>query len=133
MTQAVRLARLVPIGAALLLAGCAGSPPVHAQADTAARRSNVVPPSISMVSAEATAAPGSHIVLAARPRGGEAMLFTVDWKAESGSVQPLQRKADGSYEAEYTAPPKPGTDRVTATIREYPAASATTLVRVTAR
>jgi hypothetical protein len=136
MTPQARLARLVPAGVALVLAGCAGSPPVQAQSDMAARRSNVVPPSISMAVGEAIAGPRSSIVLTARTQGGEAMLFTVDWKVAEGeaggSVKPRGRNASGAYEAEYTAPSTPGTYHVIATIHEFPSATATTAVRVAA-
>jgi hypothetical protein len=136
MTKATALARITSIAGALLLAGCAASAPAQ-EPPTAARRSNVAPPSIAMSTRELQVAPGSRVMLTARTGGGEAMLFTVDWKVVEGDaggrVEPGRRNSDGSYEAAYTAPAVGGTYHVTATIREFPSATATTVVRVTAR
>ena len=127
-------ARFMRFAATMLLAGCANGPAVHAQADAQAKQSNVVRPSISLEFRESTAQPGSTIVLVARPRGGEAMLFSVDWSVVEGPaggvVQDRGRSADASHEARYTAPSVPGTYHVTATIREFPAATATAEIRV---
>lgn len=120
---------------ASLLAACAGRDAVAQP--SVQWRSNVQSPSITTAQSRLDASAGSRTALRAQPRGGEAMLFTVDWKvvegAAGGSVETGRRSADGSYEATYTAPANPGTYHVTATIREYPAANATTEVRVIAR
>ena len=83
-------------------------------------------------------APGQSVVVTARPRGGEAMLFTVDWSVEEGraggTLVPNARRDDGTYEATYTAPATgSGTFHLSATIREYPSAVARALVEVQAR
>lgn len=132
MTKAARLMRIAWVAAASLLAGCASSPP--AQAQTAARRSNVAPPSIEMVASPIEASRRASIVLTARTHGGEAILFSVDWKvvegASAGHVEAGRRHDDGSYDATYTAPAASGTYHVTATIREFPSANATAEIRV---
>ena len=65
------------------------------------------------------------------------MLFTVEWTVVEGSaggrVEPGKRHPDGSYEATYVAPAAAGTYHVTATIREFPAATAATEIRVMQR
>jgi hypothetical protein len=124
MTKAAHLTRLAWIAALLLLAGCASDPP--------ARRSNVAPPSIEMAAPRLEVAPGSRVAIVARTHGGEAILFTVDWAVVEGAgqVQAGRRSDDGSYEATYTAPATRGTYHVTATIREFPSATATAEVRV---
>jgi hypothetical protein len=136
MTQAARpmcFMRLAwVLGAAFVLAGCASSPPAQAQA--AARRSNVAPPSIEMMASQVDVSRGASVVLTARTHGGEAMLFSVDWKvaegAGGGRVAAGPRHDDGSYGATYTAPAASGTYYVTATIHEFPSAKATTEIRV---
>ena len=132
MMHATPFARIASIAGALLLAGCASSSP--AQEPPAARRSNVTPPSIAVSTREASVATGARIALAAQTRGGEAMLFTVDWKVDEGpaggTVEAGPRSAGGQYAATYTAPSSPGTYHVTATIREFPAANATIEIRV---
>ena len=135
MTKAAHLTPLAWIAAAALAAGCASTPPAGAQSQSPpARQSNVVKPSIEMTTRDVVVARGSRTLLKAQVRGGEAMLFTVDWHiaegAAGGSVKPARRNDDGSYEAEYTAPQAPGLYQVTATIREFPAAVVTAAIRV---
>jgi hypothetical protein len=134
MTHAPRLTPCAWAAAALLLlAGCSGTSPA-ADEPPPARRSNVMPPSIDMAVRHIDSAAGASTVLTARPRGGEAILFSIDWQVVEGSaggtVASMGRTAEGAYQATYTAPSVPGTYHVTATIHEYPAATVTVEVRV---
>ena len=135
MTKAPHSTRFAWIAAASLLVGCASGPPVAAQ--TAARRSNVAPPSISVAALPSAVMPLSRSTLTAATQGGEAMLFTVDWRVAEGDaggkVESARRVGPGSYEATYVAPQSPGTYHVIATIREFPAATTSIEVRVADR
>ena len=72
---------------------------------------------------------GASAVLTAMPQGGEAILFSVDWKIREGKAggtltEAQTRNADGSFSATYTAPAVgAGPFHVTATIKEYPLAN----------
>ena len=121
-----RFASVVLPGIASLAIGCAGTSVTQAQPAT--RRSNVAAPFISLSPASIELARGASVVLTALPRGGEAILFSVDWAISEGAAggtltaaQP--RNADGSFNVTYTAPAiGAGPYHVTATIKEYPAA-----------
>ena len=140
MTKARRLARggALVVAATVVLAACAPAGGVQAQqAPQPQRRSNVVAPTITMTTPRVEVSPGARIRLVARAAGGEALLFSVDWRVTEGSaggqVEAGARADDGTYAATYTAPAAGGTFHVTATLHEYPAATAATEVRVTPR
>jgi hypothetical protein len=90
----------------------------------------VAPPFITLSPQSAELPHGGSVVLTARPQGGEAMLFSVDWKIEEGAAGgaisgAASRKSDGTFEMTYTAPAiGTGPFHVVAAIRQYPAASA---------
>jgi len=103
-----------------------------------ARRSNVSPPSITTSPVSLRIAAGDSAVITARPAGGEAMLFSVDWRvqegAAGGSITGAARKPDGTFDATYTAPSgRGGSFHVIAAIHEYPSALAVTSVDVVPR
>ncbi|MDG0832127.1 hypothetical protein [Roseateles saccharophilus] len=96
----------------------------------------VVPqPRLELQPAQLLLAPGGEVRLAARPQGGEAILFHVDWQVAEGQaggrLEPVEARAeDGSYAARYVAPPTEGVFHVVARLREYPAAEAHVEIRV---
>jgi hypothetical protein len=99
----------------------------------------VVAPSIVLNPETSLLVQGESVVLTARPQGGEAMLFTVDWQVREGdsggTVQTIPtRRADGGFGATYTAP-RSGAGRfhVIARIHEYPSASAVAEIAVAPR
>ena len=98
----------------------------------------MVPPSLSLAPASSSLKGGQSMVFTARPAGGEAMLFSVDWALQEGEAGGIvmggdKRLPDGSFVATYTAPAA-GAGHVyhlTATIHEYPAARAVSTIEVT--
>src|ERR1700730_11114698 len=117
------LARLAMLGVACSVMGCAQDSTAVAQ--SSARRSNVAPPFITLLPASIALAPGASAVLTAKPQGGEAMLFSVEWKVREGAAGGTikggeTRNPDGTFDATYTAPATAGGPfHVIATIREY--------------
>jgi hypothetical protein len=100
------------------------------------RTNNVMPPSLTLTPATLTLQAGASTTLTAHTQGGEAMLFTVDWKilegASAGTISSDNKRSDdGSYTASYTAPAASGvTAHIVASLHEYPAASATAAIQV---
>ena len=96
----------------------------------------VVPqPRLELLPGQLQLAPGAEALLAARPGGGEAMLFHVDWQVVEGEAggrleASESRDEDGRYLARYTAPAAEGVFHVVARLREYPAAEARVEIRV---
>lgn len=118
-------AALIPLIAGL--AACAAPTPPAARP--------VVPqPRLELQPAQLQLAPGGEARLVARPQGGEAILFHVDWQlaeGEAGRLEPGEARADdGSYAARYVAPAKEGVFHVVARLREYPAVEARAEIRV---
>ncbi|RQP22638.1 hypothetical protein [Piscinibacter terrae] len=131
------------------LVGCAdpsaaappGSPPAP-EASSApivrpgVSRSNVATPFVTLSPSEVAVVPGAKVTLTAKPGGGEAMRFTVDWQvqeeAAGGSVERVTApQADGTFAATYTAPMDgQGPYHVTARLHEYPQATAVTTITV---
>jgi hypothetical protein len=95
----------------------------------------VRPPSIILLPNAVTIKAGDRVLLLARPTGGEAILFNVDWalgEAHLGTIEVAKRKGDGSFEAFFTAAPAAeGTAHVTARIHEVPSVSAVAIIRIT--
>ncbi len=133
--RAARIGAVLSLGLAVI--GC--SAPSAAQAPSGARRSNVVPPFVTLEPAAVELAPGASVRLTARPRGGEAMLFSIDWRIDEGPAGGViadgtARLADGSFQATYIAPATgAGPFHVAASIREYPAAAAVTTITILPR
>ena len=125
-----------------LLLGCAGEtsasdPPNPSLNSTVnPRRSNVMPPSITLSPADIQLSAGQSVTLTARPQGGEAIRFTVDWSiredaAGSTITSTGVRNADGTYSAIYTAPKvAAGSFTVEAKIREFPSAIALATIQI---
>ena len=125
-----------------LLLGCAGEtsasdpPNLSLNSTVNPRRSNVLPPSITLLPADVQLSVGQSVIFTARPQGGEAILFAVDWSiredAAGGTIASTGvRNADGTYSATYTAPKAAaGSFTVEAKIREFPSAFALATVRV---
>lgn len=132
-----RLGAVLSLGLVLCVIGCAD--PSAAQAPPGARRSNVAQPFVTLTPSAVEVAPGASVVLTAKPQGGEAMLFAVDWRIKEGPAGGLiasdgKRSAEGTYLATYTAPASgAGPFHVEASIREYPAATAVTAVTIVRR
>lgn len=130
--------RLLPaLVVACAALGCGFNPEVLAPSN--AKRSNVSPPSITLSPVSLTLAAGNSAVITARTAGGEAMLFSVDWRVQEGAAGgsitgASARKPDGTFDAAYTAP-RDGAGRfhVVATLHEYPSAFAVTSVEVVPR
>jgi hypothetical protein len=128
---------LAPLPALLLacqVAGCAAEPaPITAAAP---RRSNVAPPTLTLLPASVTLTAGSSMVFTARPAGGEAMLFSVDWAVDEGPAGGTvsatgKHLSDGGYEARYTAPSTGfGPFHLVARLHEYPSAQAVASITV---
>jgi len=135
--HARRLSGVLSLGLVFSVLGCAD--PSAAQAPSSARRSNVATPFITLSPSSAEVAPGASVVLTAKPQGGEAMLFSVDWRIKEGPAGGAiaggtARNAEGAYEATYTAPTAgAGPFHVAASIREYPAATAVTTIAIAPR
>ena len=144
-----RVGVAVSLGLVFSMVGCADPSSAQApdaqpasqapQAPLPARRSNVATPFITLSPSSVNVAPGARVLLTAKPGGGEAMLFTVDWHvqegAAGGTVEGVAtRQADGTYTATYSAPADAaGPYHVTASLREYPAAVATATITVVPR
>jgi hypothetical protein len=121
------------IAAALLpliagLAACAAPTPP-------AIRPVVPQPRLELQATRLQLAPGAEARLVARPQGGEAILFHVDWQLAEGEaggrLEPGDaRTDDGSYAARYVAPAREGVFHVVARLREYPAVEARVEIRV---
>ena len=130
-------ARLLPaLALACAALSCAFDSKVVAAAN--ARRSNVAPPSIALSPVSLKLVAGDSAVITARPAGGEAMMFSVDWHvqegAAGGSITAAPRKPDGTFDATYTAPSgRGGSFHVVAALHEYPSALAVTSVEVVPR
>jgi hypothetical protein len=81
---------------------------------------------------------GEAFVVQARPQGGEAIQFSIDWEMQegpnAGSIEPIGgRTPEGIYQAEYKAPSEgSGPFHIIASIHEYPSSFATVLVTVRA-
>ncbi len=144
-----RVGALVLVAVVLSAVGCV-DPTLAQQANVArapdpssapptARRSNVATPFITLTPTTVEVPPGAKVLLTAKPGGGEAMLFTVDWQVQEGSAGGTvegvaARHADGTYTATYTAPADgAGPYHVTASLREYPAASAVSTIALLRR
>jgi hypothetical protein len=114
------------LGLAVSAAGCADPPATR----PGVHRSNVATPFVTLSPSEAKVLPGAKITLTAKPGGGEAMRFTVDWRvqeeAAGGQVEGIAaRQDDGTYVAVYTAPTSgQGPYHVTVSLHEYPQARA---------
>jgi hypothetical protein len=136
MNQIFLFGKVVTLGVFALMLGCVAAETGVAQ--PSARRSNVLPPSLGLAPASIILASGQNMVFTARPAGGEAMLFSVDWALQEGEAGGIvvggdQRQPDGSFVATYTAPAA-GAGHVyhlTATLHEYPAARAVATIEVT--
>lgn len=122
--------RQLVAGLISLLAGlgaCAAPP--------AASRPTVPQPGLDLSPAQLVLAPGEPARLVAHPRGGEAILFHVDWQLIEGTGAGRleasdRREDDGGYAARYVAPPGEGVFHVVARLREYPAVEARAEIRV---
>ncbi len=124
---------LVCAAAMMCVTACA--PTSTAQPAGVKRSNNVTPPVITLTPATLTLQSGASTTLTARVIGGEAMLFAVDWKIVEGTAGGTittdnKRGDDGSYTATYTAPSSSGMFHVVATIREYPASTASLSIQV---
>ena len=101
-------------------------------------RPTVPTPRLVLDPAQLQLAPGEVATLVARPQGGEAMLFHVDWVIvegpAGGRLDALDTRADdGSYSARYRAPATgAGPFHVKARLREFPAAEASVAVQIKA-
>lgn len=119
-------AALVPLIASLV--ACA------APAQPAARP--VVPqPRLELQPTQLQLTPGAEARLVARPQGGEAILFHVDWQLTEGEAGGRleageARADDGSYVARYVAPAKDGVFHIVVRLRESPAVEARVEIRV---
>ena len=154
LDEARRLGTVVSLALVLSSTGCvdpSAAQPVNAQrpsgapsaastsTPTAARRSNVATPFVTLSPRAAELLPGATVLLTATPGGGEAMLFSVDWHVQEGAAGgtvegDARRREGGTYTATYTAPAEgTGPFHVTASLREYPAASAVTTLTVLRR
>jgi len=119
-------AMLVPLIASLV-ACAAPTPP--------AARPSVPQPRLELQPTQLQLAPGGDARLVARPQGGEAILFHVDWQLAEGEaggrLEPGEARADdGSYAARYVAPAREGVFHVVARLREYPSVEARAEIRV---
>lgn len=109
------------------LVGCASSPLVAAP---------IVPqPRLELLPEQLQLLPGEAAKLKARPQGGEAILFHVDWQVvegqSGGRLETSEaRDEEGRYVARYVAPASEGVFHVVARLREYPAAEARVEIRV---
>lgn len=154
LDEARRLGTVVSLALVLSSTGCvdpSAAQPVNAQrpsgapsaastsTPTATRRSNVATPFVTLSPRAAELLPGATVLLTATPGGGEAMLFSVDWHVQEGAAGgtvegDARRREDGTYTATYTAPAQgTGPFHVTASLREYPAASAVATLTVLRR
>lgn len=126
----------VALGLALALAllGCTAVPTSLAQ--PGARRGNVVLPSLALSPASVALTSGQRVVFTARPAGGEAMLFSVDWVVQEGDAGGTvtggdKRQSDGSFAVTYLAPAVGGGPfHLVASIREFPAARAMATIQL---
>jgi len=80
-------------------------------------------------------ASGTQITLSAKPTGGEAILFAVDWsirEGESGGhIEPGIRNSSGAIEATYFSPGSGlGPFHVEAKLHEYPSATAKAVIYI---
>lgn len=125
-------ALLLPAG------GCAFDLPTPAPAavPAPARRPLVPQPRLTLTPATLELAPGERVMLLARPSGGEAILFSVDWSIREGTsggqlFPETGRREDGSYAAVYQAPQLgSGPFHVRATLHEFPAVGAEASVQL---
>jgi len=129
-TSTSQCRRRVAGALALVIAGlvaCASSTLVAAP---------VVPqPRLELLPEQLQLAPGAEARLLARPQGGEAILFHVDWQVVEGEAggrleTSEARDEDGRYVARYLAPASEGVFHVVARLREYPSAEARVTIRV---
>ena len=137
------------LGLVMSAVGCADQPAAQmmtapqasdvAPAPSAARRSNVATPFVTLTPSTIDVLPGAKMLLTAKPGGGEAMRFTVEWQVQEGPAGgsidvDASRHDDGSYAATYTAPMQgDGPYHVTVRLREYPQADATATVTLVRR
>jgi hypothetical protein len=78
---------------------------------------------------------GGQVKLTARPTGGEAILFSVDWSVAEGTqggyIESGSRNKQGELEAIYFAPRSgSGPFHIVAKLHEYPAATAEVVVEI---
>jgi len=76
---------------------------------------------------------GTQITLTAKPSGGEAMLFSVDWSINEGEtggrIEAGTRNSEGAYEATYFAPTSGlGPYHIQAQLHDYPSVTARSIV-----
>jgi hypothetical protein len=120
----------------ILLAGLAGSGLAACAQPAPPVRPTVPTPRLVLSPARLQLAPGEVATLVARPQGGEAILFHVDWVLVEGPAggrldAPDTRADDGSYSARYRAPATgAGPFHVKAWLREFPAAQASAEVQI---
>jgi hypothetical protein len=78
---------------------------------------------------------GTQIKLTAKPSGGEAILFSLDWsinEGESGGrIEAGARNSEGAFEATYFAPTSGlGPYHIQAKLHEYPSVTAGSIVYI---
>ena len=96
----------------------------------------VRPPTVVMEPSTVELSGGQSLVVQAKPQGGEAIRFSIDWEIQEapngGSIRPIGgRSSDGTYQAHYQAPTEgSGPFHLIARIHEYPGAFASTTITV---
>jgi len=130
-----KLAPTGPLAALLLAFVCMLSGTAFAGNSTTPTYQRVQPPHVSLLPNVVTIAQGHEIEFIALTEGGEAILFSLQWKligdANAGLIQPdPNRRPDGSYHARYVALDAPGTYQVEVSLKEFPAATARATIYV---
>ena len=96
----------------------------------------VRPPTVVMEPRTVLMSGGQSLIVQAKPEGGEAIRFSIDWEIQEapygGSIRPIGgRSSDGTYQAQYQAPTEgSGPFHLIARIHEYPGAFASTTINV---